>query len=393
MCFPTLTTFGSFLLLFSFILQLFIIIAQLSNRAFINIIYFVSAWDQNRVYNVALWNYCTGTTGGNIQSCASPVPAYNWARTPGISDIATSQANSLVVKGLFLGMFILFFIGMGLSFLLWLMSLPICCLKHRAWGISMSTFVLINFLVTLTALILSLVLILGGIKSFTGGNSPWNAQAGNALWIAIGATVALFLAFLCYGGGSCCAGSGGRTSRRRRKQEEDYYYNSGNESDGRKRGGCCGGRRRKKNKAKVDPNYKETDAYIPGTTQPMYAQSPMYQNTGNPQSSMLQQPYVASSGLDQQKAGTAGLNSNYNTNMTGQTQGYDGYNDQSYTPHLSHQQNQGYDAAANTGMSYDPNTTSSLGDTAVGTSQQNYGPNNMNTGYQTPILEPANTHH
>ncbi|OBZ86571.1 hypothetical protein A0J61_05368, partial [Choanephora cucurbitarum] len=315
MCFPTLTTLG-----------------QLSNRAFLNLIYFVSAWDQNRVYNVALWNYCTGLPGGNVQSCAQPTPAYNWARTPGISEIATSQANSGAVRAFFLAMFILFFVGMGLSFLFWLMSLPICCLKRRAWGISMSTFVLINFLVTLAALILSLIAILGGIKSFTGGNSPWNAQAGNALWIAIGATVALFLAFLCYGGGSCCADSGNKRSSRRRRQDEEYYYNSGDESDGR-RTGCCGGRR-KKNKSRVDPNYKESDKYIPGTTQPMYAQSPVYQSANNPQTNMLQQPYVASTGLDQQRTGTTDLNNNYNTKAAG----YDGYNSQNYAPHLSNQQ-------------------------------------------------------
>lgn len=57
MCFPTFTALGSLFLLFSFILELFLMIGQLSNRQFLNKLYYVSAWNpqQNLAYNFGLW--------------------------------------------------------------------------------------------------------------------------------------------------------------------------------------------------------------------------------------------------------------------------------------------------------------------------------------------------
>jgi hypothetical protein len=222
-------------------------------------------------------------------------------------------------------MFILFFIAVGFSFILWCMSLPICCLKRRAWGISMSTLVFINFLVTLAALILLLVMVLSGIKILTNADNTWNAHAGNSLWIAIGATVSLFLAFLCYSGGSCFA-------PKKRTTVAESSAETGT-------AGCCG--RRRKNKTKVDPNYKgDYNDVIPGTTQPLYANSPAFRSTQQqPQANMLQQPYRMSTSVGSQQ--TPG--------MTGAT----------------HHQN------------YDPNANTGTGDVS-------------GRGYQTPVLQPAN---
>ncbi|CAO3703970.1 unnamed protein product [Rhizopus stolonifer] len=213
MCFPLFTALGSLFLLFSFVLELFILIGQLSNKVFLRDLFFGSAWNtgQNTRYNLALWNYCSGDASGTVSSCAHPTPAFNWANTPGMSNMLQSQANSGLINNLFLAMFILFFIACGWSLLIWLASIPICCFRHRAFGYSMSTLTLINFFVMLAALILSLVMVLSGVRDITA-NEGWNAHAGNLLWITIGATISLLLASIFF---SC--GSAGGKSRNKKK--------------------------------------------------------------------------------------------------------------------------------------------------------------------------------
>ncbi|CAO0801257.1 unnamed protein product [Mucor circinelloides] len=356
MCFPTFTALGSLFLLFSFILELFIMIGQLSNRQFLNKLYYASAWNpqQNLAYNFGLWNYCTGDSGGGVASCAQPTPAYNWAKTPNIVDLVPNLANSWMVKGLFLGLFILVFIALGFSFIFWLMSLPICCLKKRGWGYSMSTLVFINFMIMLVALILALILVLAGISQITSADNTWNAHAGNSLWITIGATLSLLVSFLCYSGGACFG--------RKRKSAYDNNYNDVSTSTGRR--GCCG-IGRKRNKAQVDPNYKDNTGYdqnmLPGTNQPLYAASPVFQHT--PQNArdptMLQQPYMVSPSMGQQQP----------------------------SPGISH--------TLQNGQTYDPNVNSNAGATTTTTGAAGTNdPNSVSVpmhGYQTPVLQPANT--
>ncbi|CEG69311.1 hypothetical protein RMATCC62417_05408 [Rhizopus microsporus] len=221
MCFPTFTALGSIFLLFSFVLELFILIGQLSRRVFLTDLFFAAAWNtgQNVRYNFALWNYCTADINDNVNSCAHPIPAFNWATTPGISNLTQAQASSGTVHGVFMAMFILFFIGCGLSFLLWLASLPICCLNRRVCGISMATLVFINFLVMLAALILALVVVISGVKIISA-NAGWNAHANNLLWITIGAVISLLLAAACYS----CGSVGGSRNRRGRKKRVDPDY-------------------------------------------------------------------------------------------------------------------------------------------------------------------------
>lgn len=201
---------------------------------------------------------------------------------------------------------------MGLSFIFWLMSLPICCTRHkRAWGYSMSTLCLINFLITLVSVILALILILAGVRQLTGASPDWHAHAGNSLWVLIGACIANFVAMMCYSGGACCS----RSSRRRNRDDDysdDGYYATGAvaapvaDETGKKKKGGLFSRFGRKNKAQVDPAYKETSAgddttnynnLLPGTAQPMYSHSSPYtghqNNTATPHSnSMLQQPYA-----------------------------------------------------------------------------------------------------
>lgn len=220
----------------------------------------------------------------------------------------------------------------------------------------MSTLVFINFMIMLVALILALILVLGGIRQITSADNTWHGHAGNSLWLTIGAVLSLLVSFLCYSGGLC--------GRRKKTAYDDDYNDT---STGRRSAGCCGiGRRR--NKAQVDPNYKDTGGYnkentngydnnvIPGTNQPLYAASPVFRHT--PQhaqdSTMLQQPYTASPSMGQQQR----------------------------SPGVSH-------AMENRQQNYDPNVTNN----ATGTDGNN-DPNSVSVpmhGYQTPILQPANT--
>lgn len=57
MCFPTLTSLGSVFLLFAFILELFIMIANLSIKPLLTKIPMAAAWnpDQNLLYTFGLW--------------------------------------------------------------------------------------------------------------------------------------------------------------------------------------------------------------------------------------------------------------------------------------------------------------------------------------------------
>ncbi|KAG1352725.1 hypothetical protein G6F62_002604 [Rhizopus arrhizus] len=229
MCFPTFTTLGSLFLLFGFILELFILIGQLSNRVFLTDLFFGSAWNtgQSTRYNFALWNYCSGDLSGNINSCAHPTPAFNWATTPDLSNLLQAQASSGMVNNLFMAMFVLFFIACCWSFLIWLASIPICCFKRRVFGLSMAILVLINFFVLLVALILALVLVLSGVKLVVA-NAGWSAHAGNLLWITIGAVISLLLSSIFYS----CALAGDRGKRRRvnpdneDKGDDNPYYGS-----------------------------------------------------------------------------------------------------------------------------------------------------------------------
>ncbi|KAI7899706.1 SUR7/PalI family-domain-containing protein [Cokeromyces recurvatus] len=383
--FPAFTTLGSFFLLFSFLLELFIIIGQISNRHFLRKIFYARAWNnQGQSYNLGLWNYCTVDGNGDATSCAHPYAAYNWAQTPNIVDTVPNLANSGYIKSLFLGLFILLFIGLGFSFILWLMSLPICCLKRRGWGYSMSTLTFINFLVTLVALILALILVLAGIKNLTSGASPWQAHAGNALWLHIGAVVSLLLAFFFYSGGSCFG----------RKGSDNRHYDVEDN-----RGWFS--RRRRKNRSQVSPVYSNdkdnqykyenyhsnyNNTHVPldtdrgnqstymttsgvqpitttaTTTSPSsYGQNANTSNniTGQRNTDVLQQPYMMSPNLERQRTPTGGISNTLDNNHV--QSHYTNYNQQ--PTHLT------------------------TGDSSVPHDQND---SSIRPGYQTPVLQSAN---
>ncbi|KAG2214695.1 hypothetical protein INT46_000914 [Mucor plumbeus] len=158
--------------------------------------------------------YCQGIYNGPVQSCSSPIAAFVWPTTPGFSDMLPAYASSKRVYALFLAMFILYFIALIFSFLLWIATLPVslcCCTKrfrhnpgNRPMDITMAFICGTNFLVMLVVLILALVLVIGSVKAISGASIYWNGYAGNSLWLTITAVVSLFLATICYLFKACC---------------------------------------------------------------------------------------------------------------------------------------------------------------------------------------------
>ncbi|KAI7865732.1 hypothetical protein BDF14DRAFT_1822940 [Spinellus fusiger] len=204
-CFAISTFLASLFTLFAFILELFILIGQLDNRPFLRDMYLGQALNlpQQKYINFNLWNYCVGDVDGSVTGCSRPVPAYNWLKTPVISMVMEPVTNSTITSGLFLALFILIFITCGLSLLLWLASLPVCFLRRRSLGYSMSSLTLINFLIALTAMIIALVITIHGGKVLRLADTNWITIPGNSMWCCIGAVVSLFLAFLLNAVGTC----------------------------------------------------------------------------------------------------------------------------------------------------------------------------------------------
>ncbi|CAO3624441.1 unnamed protein product [Cunninghamella blakesleeana] len=276
--------FGSLFLFFAFILNLFILIGQLSNKVFINAIYFVQVTDQqsSSSYNFGLWNYCQANQE-SVQSCQQPKPAYNWATAPGISQVLPG-AQSGFINGLFIACFVLYFIGLGFSFIFWILSMPLCCTKRRGVSVSMTSLVFLNLLINLAALIFSLVFVLRGLYLLHNANSSYSGQAGNALWLSIGVVIALCASFIFYTGACCCIGTSGYRSRRKRTNQVDPTSRY----------------------SKMDLDHPIDQPYRPETTQPQPTMSsPMsgrrsydlnqsvYQSVGQQTPRVLQQPYQA----------------------------------------------------------------------------------------------------
>lgn len=125
-----------------------------------------------------------------------------------------NYASSKRVYGLFLALFILYFIALIFSFLLWIATLPVslcCCTKrfrhnpgNRPLDITMAIICGLNFLIMLVVLILALVLVIGSVKAISGASIYWNGYAGNALWLTIASVTSLFLATVCYLFKACC---------------------------------------------------------------------------------------------------------------------------------------------------------------------------------------------
>ncbi|KAI8647599.1 SUR7/PalI family-domain-containing protein [Parasitella parasitica] len=234
---------ASFFVFSSFILELFVMIGQLSNKPFLNLIYFLKSNNPqyNLSYGFGLWSYCQGTYNGPVESCSPPKAAFDWYTAPGFSDMLPTYASSRRVNALFLALFILYFIGLIFSFLLWIATLPVsvcCCIKrfrhnpgNRPIDITMAFLCGLNFLIMLVVLILALVLVIGSVKAITGASIYWEGYAGNALWLTIASAASLFLATVCYLFKACCHGGtsygkGGSSNGIRVSPDNNHAYKS-----------------------------------------------------------------------------------------------------------------------------------------------------------------------
>ena len=162
-----------------------------------------------------LRSYCQGDQDGPVQYCSKPVAAYNWAKTPGFSQMLPSYASSANIERLFVALFVLYFIGMIFSFLLWVITLPFsiffCCSRrlkyaNRGFTVFIHIWTTLTFLIMLVALIIAIVLVVGTVKAVSNGSVYWNGHAGISLWFTIASVVSLFLASLCYSLKLCCCG-------------------------------------------------------------------------------------------------------------------------------------------------------------------------------------------
>lgn len=124
-----------------------------------------------------------------------------------------SLASSKSVERVFLALFILYFIGLILSFLLWVTTITFCGVHkrvgNRVFDAVMGSLTLLNFLVMFVAMIIAITLVVNSVKAVSGASTYWSGHAGISLWFTIASVVALFLAALCYLLQFCC-GSGRR---------------------------------------------------------------------------------------------------------------------------------------------------------------------------------------
>ncbi|KAI9494812.1 hypothetical protein BDB00DRAFT_761271 [Zychaea mexicana] len=182
-------------------------IGQLSNRNFLTSMAFQESSNQgeNQAIKNGLWNSCQGSLQ-SVDQCGSPQQSYNWGNTPVVGQMMPQQyqPSGGRYRHLFTALFSLTMAGTCLSFLLWILSLPVmlCCGKrfHRLPGASMSTLTLLNFLCTMGAFIIGLVLAISFNKALTGG---WSGKVGNSIWTLLGAMGALLVGFMCFNG-TCC---------------------------------------------------------------------------------------------------------------------------------------------------------------------------------------------
>ncbi|ORY99197.1 SUR7/PalI family-domain-containing protein [Syncephalastrum racemosum] len=186
----------SFFLLAAFLLELFGLIGQLSNRRFLRELSFASFTNAqaNQVQNYGLWNSCQGNLQ-QITSCGHPQAAYNW-----YNHVPTGFPTQSVPSRLFTALFSLYMAGGCLSFILWLLSYIHCCLprRRRRCGLitinTLSTLVLLNLLVMVAALCILLYLVIFTSQNLRG--SSWTGRAGNGVWITIAAVASLLFAYL-----------------------------------------------------------------------------------------------------------------------------------------------------------------------------------------------------
>ncbi|KAI9485667.1 MAG: hypothetical protein EXX96DRAFT_474512 [Benjaminiella poitrasii] len=192
-------------------------IGHLSNKPFINLIYFLKANNPRykSSYSFGLWSYCQGQYNAPIQNCSRAVAAYDWARTPGFDQMLPTYAASTHVSRVFLALFILYFISLILSFLLWLTTLLFIfgrVRRTKGYHGTMAILSALNLVIMLIVLILSLIVVITSAKIISRASIYWSGYAGNAVWLTIAAVFAWLFATLCYLFRACLKNDNRRSS-------------------------------------------------------------------------------------------------------------------------------------------------------------------------------------
>ncbi|KAI9311844.1 actin cortical patch SUR7/pH-response regulator pali [Dichotomocladium elegans] len=183
---PFIATFFDFAAL---VLQVFTIIGNTYNRPFLRDLYFARLNVGNTFYDFGLWNYCSGQ-GNTVNQCTRPDPPFDWST---VSDVDIGLGN---YSRVFLAVFILYFIGLGLTFFAMLITFMT--------GFRRGSDVLASIVTFIAAILMVVVWIILMVVSLRGLNNARNSgidadgHLGPSMWMTLGAMVALLLSSFWY---------------------------------------------------------------------------------------------------------------------------------------------------------------------------------------------------
>ncbi|KAI8093295.1 actin cortical patch SUR7/pH-response regulator pali [Halteromyces radiatus] len=194
----TFTTFAAL------ILEIFTMIGNLANRAFLRDLFFAKLiLPDGTFFTFGLWNYCMGNKGD--LTCSTPEAAFVWTSVPQLASYLKGFDGQ---DRLFMASFVLYWIGIGLT----LFALVITLFSHfrRSSDVCASFVCIISFVVILAAFVILIVVSAWGIRMAKENSSnAIDGYLGPSTWMTLGAMVALLLSSVWYFI-SCCCGSGRR---------------------------------------------------------------------------------------------------------------------------------------------------------------------------------------
>lgn len=128
-----------------------------------------------------------------MEMCSTPSPAFDWSKTPGLSDYTGSIQN---IDKVFLANFILYWIALGIT----LVALVITVMSHFRRGpdliASLGTF--LAFGVMLVVFVIVLVISMKGINGVKDGHSDSHGYLGASTWCTLGGFIALLFSSINY---------------------------------------------------------------------------------------------------------------------------------------------------------------------------------------------------
>ncbi|CAO3696322.1 unnamed protein product [Rhizopus stolonifer] len=183
---------ASFFTFAALVLQVFTLIGNTYNRAFLRSLYFVKLNLSNQFITFGLWSYCTGS-GSTVNTCSETVSAFDWSQAEPIKSVFGDMQS---LHRVFLANFILYWIALGLT----LFAFVTTVMSHFRRGpdlcASIATF--IAFVVMLTVFVIVLVISIKGVNIAEGADSEISGNVGPSTYMTLGAFVALLLSSISY---------------------------------------------------------------------------------------------------------------------------------------------------------------------------------------------------